>query len=235
MNNRDQKLWQGLCVGGGRGETREIYLFGFFELTAEIAMVCPPPFQVRVVPPVELDRSLDGRVIGPGHRVRWRRRPPFSATAAAGRTGLGYGRRHGRDPRKVAVVVVMLLVMVVVVMVMHVQIGRRVQPRAGHGLVLGTAGLGRLHLDVSHLQRLVFEGGKHVVRVDHLVHLEPRRFLRFVRMMVVTVQTRRVHAAATAADPRTGHAVVRFEKIAHDRLLQVSGLDHMLVFHHQSL
>lgn len=128
-------------------------------------MMSPSPFQVRVVASVELHRPLNSVARS---RIWWWGRPPF-----AGRTWLGYGWRHGCHPREVAMVVVVLLVMVVVVMIVYVQIGRRVQARAGHRLVLGTIGLGRLHLDVGHLQRLVIQRGEHVW-VHHLVHLEPR-------------------------------------------------------------
>lgn len=123
-------------------------------------MVRPPPFQVRVVPSVELYhcRPLNGSDCGygvTGRRggsgcVRRRRRPPYT-----GRTGLGYGRRHRGCPRVITVMMMMLLMMVVMVMVVHVQIGWRVQARAGHGPVLRATGLGRLDLDVGHLQRLV--------------------------------------------------------------------------------
>lgn len=135
-----------------------------YMFTSEITMMSPSPFQVRVVASVELHRPLDSVARS---RIWWRGRPPF-----AGRTWLGNGGCHGGHPREVAMVVVVLLVMVVVVMVVHMQVGWCVQPRAGHRLVLGTAGLGRLHLDMGHLQRLVFQRGEYVW-VDHLVHFEP--------------------------------------------------------------
>lgn len=190
--------------------------FVLYIFTTEIAMVSSPPLQVRVVPSVELHRPLD-RV--PGDGVRRRRRSP-----RPGRTGLGDGGRHGGHPREVTVVVVMLLVVVIVVVIVHVQIGRRVQPRAGHGLVLGAVGLGRFHFDVGHLERLVVEHGEHILRVHHLVHFEPRRLLRLVRM--VAGQARVLH------EPGPGHTG-RVEQVAHDRL--VSGLDRVLVLHHQPL
>lgn len=180
-------------------------------------MMSPSPLQVRIVSSVELHRPLDG-VSGGGIR-RWRR-PPFSR-----RTRFGYWWRHRCHPREVPVVMVVLLVMVVVVMVVHVQVRRRVQTRASHRLVLGAADLWRLHLDVGHLERLVLNRGKHIVRVHDLVHLEPRRLLRFVRMMAVYV---RVHHR-----PGTLHWSSGLEKVAHDRL--VSGLDCMLIFYHQTL
>lgn len=191
-------------------------------LTAEIAMMSASPFQVRVVPPVELDRPLDGVVAGRG--IRRRGRPPFP-----GRARLGNRRRHGCHPRKVTVVMVVLLVMVIVVVIVHVQVRRGVQPRAGHRLVLGAAGLRRLHLDVGHLERLVVERGEHVW-VHHLVHLEPRRLLRLVRVVQVPVRDR-VHRRPAAHPGRLE------EVAAHDRLVVVSGFDHvlLLIVHHQSL
>lgn len=185
-------------------------------LTAEIAMMSPPPFQVRVVPSVELHGPLDGVAARCG--IRWRWRPPFT-----GRTRLGNGRRHGCHAREVTVVVVMLLVMVIMVVIVHVQIRRRVQPRAGHRLVLGTVGFRCFDFNVGHLQRLVVERGEHL-RVYHLVHLEPRRLLRFISMMAI-LQDRVLHG------PRT-HAGC-LEEVAQDRL--VSRLDDMLVFDHQTL
>lgn len=128
-------------------------------------MMSPSPFQVRVVTSVELHRPLDSVARG---SIWWWGRPPFS-----GRTWFGYWGRHGGHPWEVAMMVVVLLVMVIVVMIVYVQIGWRVQARAGHRLVLGTIGLGCLHLDVGHLQRLVIQRGEHVW-VHHLVHLEPR-------------------------------------------------------------
>lgn len=177
-------------------------------------MMSPSPFQVRVVTSVELHCPLNG-VAGCGIRRWWR--PTFS-----GRAWLGNWRRHGSHSWKVTMVVVMLLVMVVVVMIVHVQVRRRVQPRAGDRLVLRTAGLRCFYFDVGHLKRLVFERRENVW-VYYLVHLVPRRrFLRFVRMMAV--QTR-------IDGPRDYPG--RFEKVTHDRL--VSRLDCMLVFYHKSL
>lgn len=187
-----------------------------FVATAKIAMMSPSPFQVWVVSSVELHRSLDGAAAGCG--IRWRWRPPFT-----GRTWFGNGRRHGCHAWEVTVVVVMLLVMVIVVVIVHMQIRRRVQPRAGHRLVLGTVGFRCFHFDVGHLQRLVVESGEHL-RVHHLIHLEPRGLLRFVRVMAV-LKDRVLHV------PRTRHG--RLEEVAQDRL--ISGLDDVLVIYHQSL
>lgn len=176
----------------------------------------PSPFQVRIVSSVELHRSLDGVTTGCG--IRWRWRPPFT-----GRTWFGNGRRHRRHAWEVTVVVVMLLVMVVVVVIVYMQIRRCVQARTGHRLVFGTIGFRCFHFDVGHLQRLVVERGEHL-RVHHLVHLEPRGLLRFIRMMAV-LKDRVLYS------PRT-HAG-RLEEVAQDRL--ISGLDDVLVFYHQSL
>lgn len=179
-------------------------------------MMSPSPFQVRVVSSVELHGSLDGVAAGCG--IRWRWRPPF-----AGRTWFGNRRRHGCHAWEVTVVMVMLLVMVIVVVIVHMQIRRCVQPWAGHRLVFGTVGFRCFHFNVGHLQRLVIKCGEHLW-VHHLVHLEPRGLLRFIRMMAI-LKDRILHG------PRT-HAGC-LEEVAQDRL--ISGLDDVLVFYHQSL